>query len=36
MSESDLRDVEVTVNGAVHRGRIEPRLTLADFLRHTL
>lgn len=33
---AELRDVEVTVNGAVYRERVEPRLTLADFLRHTL
>jgi aerobic carbon-monoxide dehydrogenase small subunit len=26
-------DIEVCVNGAPHRGRVEPRLTLADFLR---
>ncbi|TDV55348.1 (2Fe-2S)-binding protein [Actinophytocola oryzae] len=26
-------DVEVTVNGVVRRARVEPRLTLADFLR---
>ena len=33
---SELRDIEVTVNGTVRRERVEPRLTLADFLRHTL
>ncbi len=33
---NELRDVAVTVNGAVYRGRVEARLTLADFLRHTL
>ena len=27
------RDVEVTVNGTVQRHSVEPRLTLADFLR---
>lgn len=27
------RDVEVTVNGTVRRSTVEPRLTLADFLR---
>jgi carbon-monoxide dehydrogenase small subunit len=27
------RDIELTVNGTSHRGTIEPRLTLADFLR---
>ena len=32
----ELRDVEVTVNGTRYRERVEPRLTLADFLRHTL
>jgi carbon-monoxide dehydrogenase small subunit len=26
-------DIEMRVNGAVRRGRIQPRLTLADFLR---
>ena len=36
MSVSELRDVEVTVNGTAYRERVEPRLTLADFLRHTL
>ena len=33
---NELREVEVTVNGTVYRERVEPRLTLADFLRHTL
>ena len=33
---NELRQVEVTVNGTVYRERAEPRLTLADFLRHTL
>jgi aerobic-type carbon monoxide dehydrogenase small subunit (CoxS/CutS family) len=28
--------VDVTVNGARHRERVEPRLLLSDFLRHTL
>jgi carbon-monoxide dehydrogenase small subunit len=27
------RDIEVTVNGRSHRSTVEPRLTLADFLR---
>src|SRR5438067_519622 len=26
-------DIEMTVNGTVRRGSIEPRLTLADYLR---
>ena len=30
------RDIAVTVNGAVHQAVVEPRLLLADFLRHTL
>jgi carbon-monoxide dehydrogenase small subunit len=30
------RDIAVTVNGAVHEAAVEPRLLLADFLRHTL
>jgi carbon-monoxide dehydrogenase small subunit len=29
-------DISVTVNGAVHEAAVEPRLLLADFLRHTL
>jgi carbon-monoxide dehydrogenase small subunit len=29
-------EVELTVNGAVHRGSVEPRRTLADFLREDL
>jgi carbon-monoxide dehydrogenase small subunit len=29
-------DVELTVNGAPHRGTVEPRRTLADFLREDL
>ena len=33
---SELRDVEVTVNGERYCERVEPRLTLADFLRHSL
>ena len=33
---NELRDVEVIVNGEVLSGRVEPRLTLADFLRHSL
>jgi carbon-monoxide dehydrogenase small subunit/2-furoyl-CoA dehydrogenase 2Fe-2S iron sulfur subunit len=28
--------IEVTVNGRVFRERVEPRLLLSDFLRHTL
>jgi carbon-monoxide dehydrogenase small subunit len=27
------RDIEMTVNGTPHRSTVEPRLTLADFLR---
>ena len=30
------REITVTVNGSVHRAAVEPRLLLADFLRHTL
>jgi aerobic carbon-monoxide dehydrogenase small subunit len=30
------RDIAVTVNGARHEAAVEPRLLLADFLRHTL
>ena len=33
---NELRDIEVTVNGEIYRERVEPRLTLVDFLRHTL
>ncbi len=33
---SKTRDITVTVNGSAHRAAIEPRLLLADFLRHTL
>ena len=33
---SDLVDIELTVNGTVHRGRCEPRKLLADFLREDL
>jgi aerobic-type carbon monoxide dehydrogenase small subunit (CoxS/CutS family) len=29
-------DISVTVNGTVHRGRVEGRLLLSDFLRHDL
>jgi aerobic-type carbon monoxide dehydrogenase small subunit (CoxS/CutS family) len=29
-------DIELNVNGATHRARVEPRLTLADCLRHEL
>ncbi len=29
-------DITVTVNGEVHQAAVEPRLLLADFLRHTL
>jgi carbon-monoxide dehydrogenase small subunit len=37
MSEAeDRRDVELSVNGRVCRGRAEPRTTLADFLRDEL
>src|SRR3954462_3377711 len=32
----DELDVTVTVNGTVHRARVEPRLHAADFLRHHL
>jgi carbon-monoxide dehydrogenase small subunit len=34
--EQELRALEVTVNGARHRCTVEPRLSLADFLRHEL
>ena len=30
------RAIKVTVNGVVHEARVEPRLLLSDFLRHTL
>jgi aerobic carbon-monoxide dehydrogenase small subunit len=30
------RDISVTVNGTEYEGSVEPRLLLADFLRHTL
>jgi aerobic-type carbon monoxide dehydrogenase small subunit (CoxS/CutS family) len=30
------RDIAVTVNGAAYEAAVEPRLLLADFLRHTL
>jgi aerobic carbon-monoxide dehydrogenase small subunit len=29
-------DISVTVNGTLHEAAVEPRLLLADFLRHTL
>jgi carbon-monoxide dehydrogenase small subunit len=29
-------DITVTVNGMIHAATVEPRLLLADFLRHTL
>jgi aerobic carbon-monoxide dehydrogenase small subunit len=32
---SDTQAVSVTINGHVYTGECEPRLTLADFLRHT-
>lgn len=35
MSE-DRMDISVKVNGVTHRKSVEPRLLLADFLRHTL
>ncbi len=30
------RDIAVTVNGTIYEAAVEPRLLLADFLRHTL
>jgi carbon-monoxide dehydrogenase small subunit len=33
---SKTRDIAVTVNGAIYDAAVEPRLLLADFLRHTL
>jgi aerobic carbon-monoxide dehydrogenase small subunit len=33
---SKAREIVVTVNGTVHHAAVEPRLLLADFLRHTL
>ena len=33
---SNARDIKMTVNGTIHRSAVEPRLLLADFLRHTL
>ncbi len=35
-SGSEIRDIELTVNGAKRRGKAEPRLLLVDFLRHEL
>jgi carbon-monoxide dehydrogenase small subunit len=29
-------DIAVTVNGRIHRGQVEPRVTLADYLRDEL
>jgi aerobic-type carbon monoxide dehydrogenase small subunit (CoxS/CutS family) len=28
------REIAVEINGATHRGRVEPRLLLSDFIRH--
>ena len=33
---SGQRDIRVTVNGVIYERAVEPRLLLADFLRHTL
>jgi carbon-monoxide dehydrogenase small subunit len=33
---SKLRHIKVTVNGTLYEREVEPRLLLADFLRHTL
>ena len=33
---SGRRDIRATINGVVYERAIEPRLLLADFLRHTL
>jgi aerobic carbon-monoxide dehydrogenase small subunit len=33
---SNTRDITVTVNGTAYEAAVEPRLLLADFLRHTL
>ncbi|MGA9895478.1 MAG: 2Fe-2S iron-sulfur cluster-binding protein, partial [Xanthobacteraceae bacterium] len=33
---SKTRDITVTVNGTAYEAAVEPRLLLADFLRHTL
>jgi carbon-monoxide dehydrogenase small subunit len=33
---SKARDIKVTVNGTAYEAAVEPRLLLADFLRHTL
>ena len=33
---SKTRDIIVTVNGTAYEAAVEPRLLLADFLRHTL
>jgi carbon-monoxide dehydrogenase small subunit len=33
---SKTRDITVTVNGTAYEASVEPRLLLADFLRHTL
>ncbi|HUC49959.1 MAG TPA: (2Fe-2S)-binding protein [Xanthobacteraceae bacterium] len=32
----ETRDITVNVNGTDHKASVEPRLLLADFLRHTL
>ncbi|MCS0496564.1 (2Fe-2S)-binding protein [Ancylobacter sp. MQZ15Z-1] len=36
MDEAERRLISVTVNEVVHRAEVDVRLTLADFLRHTL
>jgi carbon-monoxide dehydrogenase small subunit len=36
MTDTDLHDVELRVNGTAHRLRVEPRLLLSDLLRHHL
>jgi len=33
---TEARPLRLTVNGVVHEARVEPRMTLADFLRHEL
>ena len=33
---TQLIDIKMTVNGREYTGRVEPRLTLADFIRQEL
>ena len=36
MTTPEDKPIRVTVNGVVHEHRVEPRLLLSDYLRHTL